>query len=68
VRDGKVRLDLLDSGKEEQETARCFRTETSFLPPVRRSEVTPDKKDRMDYVAPPNTEIHTTYPMGKIAC
>ncbi|WP_158911273.1 hypothetical protein [Granulicella sp. L56] len=29
------------------------------------SEVTPDKKIVWNYDAPPNTEIHTAYPMGK---
>ena len=29
------------------------------------SEITPDKKIVWDYVAPPQTEIHTTYPIGK---
>jgi len=66
VRDGKVVWTLLDSRQGGTRDCTMLRTETSFF--SRRfgaSEVTPDKKIVWDYAGAPNTEIHTTYPMGK---
>jgi hypothetical protein len=66
VRDGKVTWSYSISGREE--LGDCTMLSNGNIVFSRRlgaSEITPDKKIVWNYEAPPKTEIHTTYPMGK---
>ena len=66
VRGGKVVWTYSIPGREE--LGDCTMLSNGNILFSRRfgaSEITPDKKIVWNYVAPPNTEIHTTYPMGK---
>ncbi len=65
VRGGKVVWQYSIPAKEEY--GDCTRLSNGNIVFSRRlgaSEVTPDKKIVWNYDAPPNTEIHTTYPIG----
>jgi hypothetical protein len=66
VRDGEVAWTYSISAKEE--LGDCTRLSNGNILFSRRlgaSEITPDKKIVWNYDAPPGTEIHTAYPVGK---
>jgi hypothetical protein len=65
IREGKVVWSYAIPGKEE--LGDCTMLSNGNIVFSRRfgaSEITPDKKIVWNYEAPPNTEIHTTYPLG----
>ncbi len=65
VRGGKVEWTYAIPGREEY--GDCTRLSNGNIVFSRRfsaSEITPDKKIVWNYDAPPNTEIHTAYPLG----
>jgi Mala s 1-like protein len=66
LRGGKVEWSYSIPAREE--FGDCTRLSNGNIVFSRRfsaSEVTPEKKIVWNYDAPPNTEIHTTYPVGK---
>jgi alpha-glucosidase len=66
VRGGKVEWSYAIPGREEY--GDCTRLSNGNIVFSRRfsaSEITPEKKIVWNYDAPPNTEIHTAYPIGK---
>jgi Mala s 1-like protein len=66
VRGGKVVWTYPIPGKEELGDCTMLSNGTiSFSRRLGASEITPDKRTVWNYVAPPNTEIHTTYPIGR---
>jgi hypothetical protein len=66
VCDGKVAWEYSIPGREELgDCSMLSNGNILFSRRLGASEITPDKKIIRNYEAPPKTEIHTTYPVGK---
>jgi Mala s 1-like protein len=66
VRGGRVVWTYsIPSGEELDDCTMLSNGNIVFSRRLGASEVTPDKKIVWNYVAPPNTEVHSAYPIGK---